>query len=69
MILTSSDKCGHTRETSAIPLCAQPPSGELKNALLKQAAHARQYPGHEDSIIVTPCWLTCSIRPYINSSW
>lgn len=38
-MLTCSEKSGHTRETSEIPLCSQPPRGELKNPLLKQAAH------------------------------
>lgn len=51
-ILTLPEKSGHTRETSAVPLCSQPPGGELnKNTLFKQAAHARQYPGHEQIIV------------------
>jgi hypothetical protein len=42
------EKSGHTRETIAIPLCFQSPSGKLKNVLLMQATHTRQYPSHED---------------------
>lgn len=30
-----TEKSGHTRETSAVPLCSQLPSGELEKHLLK----------------------------------
>ena len=65
-----TEKSGHTRETSAGPLCSQPPwQGIGKILYLNKLLTQGSIQAMKIRLLLSPCCLTSSIRPYINSSW